>query len=72
MKITIGTYTKKESKGIYTIELHDKLWNINMIHQISHPTYLTKLKDTLFTVVQGRRKRRDCGFSGICSSRSVH
>ena len=56
MKITIGTYTKKESKGIYTIELHDKLWNINMIHQISHPTYLTKLKDTLFTVVKDGEK----------------
>lgn len=52
MKITIGTYTKHESKGIYTIELHDKLWNINMIHAISHPTYLTKMKDTLFTVVK--------------------
>jgi 6-phosphogluconolactonase len=56
MKITIGTYTKKESKGIYTIELHDKLWNINMIHQISHPTYLTKLKDTLFTVCKDGEK----------------
>lgn len=52
MKITIGTYTKKESKGIYTVELHDKLWNINMIHEMSNPTYLTKMKDTLFTVVK--------------------
>ena len=52
MKITIGTYTKHESKGIYTIELHDKLWNINMIHQINNPTYLTKMKDTLFSVIK--------------------
>jgi 6-phosphogluconolactonase len=56
MKITIGTYTKKESMGVYTIELHDKLWNINMIHEINDPTYLVKMKDTLFTVVKDGEK----------------
>ncbi|PKM65005.1 MAG: 6-phosphogluconolactonase [Firmicutes bacterium HGW-Firmicutes-19] len=56
MKITVGTYTKNESKGVYTIELHDKLWNINMIHEIGSPTYLAKMQDTLFTVVKNGEK----------------
>lgn len=52
MKLTVGTYTKRESRGVYTLELHDKLWHLNLIHQINNPTYLSRMRDTLFTVVK--------------------
>lgn len=54
MTFYIGTYTKKDSKGIYKYQISNdgKLSKIGLIAQVTNPTFLTKSKDkkTLFTV----------------------
>ena len=42
-KLVLGTYTKRESKGIYSIELDKndkKLKNLKEEIQVNNPTYL--------------------------------
>lgn len=53
MKIYLGTYTKKESKGIYSIEFIDnQLVNLNLEMNVDNPTYLAKLNNDTFSVVK--------------------
>jgi 6-phosphogluconolactonase len=55
MKLTIGTYTKRISQGIYTIELNEEkgmLENPELLHEIQNATYLDKQGKFLFTVVK--------------------
>ena len=53
MKIYLGTYTKKESKGIYSIEFIDnQLVNLNLEMNVDNPTYLARLNDDTFSVVK--------------------
>lgn len=53
MKIYLGTYTKKESKGIYSIEFSDnRLVNLNLEMNVDNPTYLARLNNDTFSVVK--------------------
>lgn len=53
MKIYLGTYTKKESKGIYSIEFIDnQLVNLNLEMNVDNPTYLARLNNDTFSVVK--------------------
>lgn len=41
MKLLLGTYTRKDSEGIYSIDLVDgKLENLHLVAKASNPTYL--------------------------------
>ncbi len=68
MKIYLGTYTKKESKGIYSIELiNNELANLQLEFNVDNPTYLTRLNNDTFSVVKngsqgGIAYFRDNGF----------
>ncbi len=53
MKIYLGTYTKKESKGIYSIEfIENQLVNLNLEMNVDNPTYLARLNNDTFSVVK--------------------
>lgn len=56
-KILLGTYTKRKSEGIYTIELNEtrgELTNLKLIAGVQNPTYLDYDTKTqrIFTVAQ--------------------
>ena len=53
MKITLGTYTKRISQGIYTIELDPdlkRLHDLRLAIQVSTPTYLAVEQEKTFSV----------------------
>lgn len=53
MKMYLGTYTKKESKGIYSIDfLDNKLTNLQLQLTVDNPTYLARLNTDTFSVVK--------------------
>lgn len=53
MKLYLGTYTKKASKGIYQLELNqDHLTNLALLHEVDNPTYIDLEGNTLFSVVK--------------------
>lgn len=53
MKIYLGTYTKKESKGIYSIDLeNNELINLQLQLNVDNPTYLTRIIEDTFSVVK--------------------
>jgi 6-phosphogluconolactonase len=59
MQILLGTYTKKESEGIYTLELDEhKSECRELIHylKIQSPTYLVKEGSMIFSVCQKDEK----------------
>ena len=57
MKIHLGTYTKKESKGIYSIDLvENQLINLNLEMLVDNPTYLARLNNDTFSVVKDGTK----------------
>lgn len=57
MKIYLGTYTKKESKGIYSIDLvENQLINLNLEIEVDNPTYLARLNNDTFSVVKDGSK----------------
>ncbi|KKJ73382.1 hypothetical protein T641_03795, partial [Enterococcus faecium MRSN 4777] len=53
-KIILGTYTRRESKGIYTIDLDtekEELANLSLAVEENSPTYVAKSKaGNLYTV----------------------
>lgn len=56
-QILLGTYTKKESEGIYKITLNEqeeKLENLSLIAQVNNPTYLDYdgMTQTIYSVAQ--------------------
>lgn len=53
MKLYLGTYTKKESKGIYSIELlNSELKNLKLEFNVDNPTYISRLNNDTFSVVK--------------------
>ncbi|MFK8058563.1 MAG: lactonase family protein [Polaribacter sp.] len=60
----VGTYTKKDSKGIYEYQISDtgKLTKIGLVAETINPTFLAKTKDhkTLFSV--GETNKNGTGF----------
>lgn len=53
MKIYLGTYTKKESKGIYSIDFeNNELVNLQLQLNVDNPTYLAHLNNDTFSVVK--------------------
>lgn len=55
MKITLGTYTKRSSQGIYTIELNEqekRLENLALLHPIQNSTYLEYDRNRLYAVLK--------------------
>ncbi|NLA78849.1 MAG: lactonase family protein [Erysipelothrix sp.] len=53
MKILFGTYTRKESEGIYTIHFDEEkleCHDYNLSHKIENPTYLDIYHDYVFSV----------------------
>lgn len=51
-KIILGTYTRRESKGIYTIDLDtekEELANLSLAVEENSPTYVAKVKLAIFT-----------------------
>ncbi len=55
MKILLGTYTRRNSKGIYSVDLeNDQLSNLNLVAEATNPTYLDYDLDTsrLYSVYQ--------------------
>ena len=51
--ILLGTYTKKESKGIYQIELNHntkKLENLTLVTKVENPTYLAENEGFLYAI----------------------
>ncbi len=54
----IGTYTKKESKGIYTFQLNlneKKLENVELAAEVGSPTYLTISADKQYLYAVAKR-----------------
>lgn len=64
MTFYVGTYTKKDSKGIYKYQISSdgKLSNVGLMAEVINPTFLTKSKDkkTLFAV--GETDKNGTGF----------
>lgn len=55
MKLTIGTYTKQDSQGIYQIDLNTtskQLENYKLVLEIDSPTYLAKQDEWMVAVVK--------------------
>jgi len=55
MKLTLGTYTKHNSKGIYQIELNadtKQLENLSLLHEIQNATYLDIAGNRLYAIVK--------------------
>jgi 6-phosphogluconolactonase len=53
MKLYLGTYTKKESKGIYSIELlNNELKDLKLEFNVDNPTYISRLNNDTFSVVK--------------------
>lgn len=52
-KFYLGTYTKRKSKGIYSIKLDkkkEKLYDLKLEYEVNNPTYICKLEDNIFSV----------------------
>ena len=53
MKAYLGTYTKKESQGVYVVTIRDQqLTQPERFASLDNPTYVTHRKDELFSVVK--------------------
>jgi len=53
MKLYLGTYTKKTSKGVYQLELNSNhLEHLELLHEVDNPTYIYLEGNTLFSVVK--------------------
>jgi 6-phosphogluconolactonase len=53
MKAYLGTYTKKESQGIYGVEIEDKkIRSVDLVQKIDSPTYVYQHHGYLFSVVK--------------------
>jgi 6-phosphogluconolactonase len=55
MKLTLGTYTKQSSKGIYQIDLNTetkRLENLTLLTEIQNATYIERSGNRLFAVVK--------------------
>jgi 6-phosphogluconolactonase len=53
MKLYLGTYTKKESKGIYSIELlNNELKDLKLEFNVDNPTYISRFNNDTFSVVK--------------------
>lgn len=53
MEILLGTYTRAESQGIYTLNCHvgdEQCYDYNLFHKIENPTYLDLYHDYVFSV----------------------
>lgn len=55
-KLLLGTYTRRVSEGIYSVELNEKdqkLENVSLIAKVGNPTYLTTNKDKtiIYTII---------------------
>ena len=56
IEVLLGTYTRRESKGIYKVELdleNKKLENLSLIAEVGSPTYVdvNDNKETIYTIV---------------------
>lgn len=52
-KFYLGTYTKRKSKGIYSIKLDEKkekLYDLKLEYEVNNPTYICKFEDNIFSV----------------------
>lgn len=70
MKITLGTYTKRISQGIYTIELDTvlkRLHDLRLAIQVSTPTYLAVEQEKTFSVAFDQKG----GIIYFCSGQEV-
>lgn len=55
MKILLGTYTRRISEGIYSIDLNEKegkLENLKLVAKASNPTYLDQHGNTFYSVYE--------------------
>lgn len=60
--ITLGTYTRRISQGIYQIELDtakETLNNLTLVTEETSPTYLTKSKQQTLYSVTSREEKAD-------------
>lgn len=58
-KIYLGTYTKRKSKGIYSVELNkktEKLENLQLVSELESPTYIAIEENKLFAVTNKDNK----------------
>lgn len=56
MKFKIGTYTKKNSEGIYEAELLENKITIRLLHRLDNPTYIDEKTSVLVSVVKDENK----------------
>ncbi len=57
MLLYAGTYTKKDSQGIYTVELKDKtLKKVSLKLNVKSPKYLSYYNGTLFSIYEDNNK----------------
>jgi 6-phosphogluconolactonase len=53
MKAYLGTYTKKESQGIYLAEIENKrITKVSLAHSLDNPTYTIQRQTELFSVLK--------------------
>lgn len=52
MKFKVGTYTKKESKGLYDVSVDGQSITVDLAYELDNPTYLDLYQDHLFSVVK--------------------
>lgn len=52
MKFKVGTYTKKQSQGIYTVDYQNGKVDIKLSYTVDNPTYLDLHNEYVFTVVK--------------------
>lgn len=52
MKFKIGTYTKKNSEGIYLADLVNNQISLSLWNKADNPTYIDEFEDELFSVVK--------------------
>lgn len=59
MKILVGTYTKRKSKGIYEVDLDlvsKDYQQVNLVIEVNNPTYLTTSGGSIFTIAQNENR----------------
>ena len=62
MKLIFGTYTKRDSEGIYTADFNQgKLSNLEVKFELANPTYFARIDHTMFAVSQKEKLGgKDC------------
>lgn len=73
MKLLIGTYTKKDSKGIYGFDLSERLVNRRLLIETRNPTYLDydKASDAIYAVYQDETGGGVAHFKGEAGTYSL-